>query len=306
MLDCPHHVQTQQGHYMNLKNLKEEYLINVRQDPRWVNAPLDMIIQAFLENRARQRNWAPQTLHRQASSLHGVFANLPLYSNCQEQLYMNQSARWKLLMSKWKMESHKNQPQFQVAVTVEDLNLALDSTPNLRTQVCLILQWYLAARVGDILRLRVENIILFKPSSLQVTIDSGKTMAKRLPYTVNSAMPLDHFNLLTEYLFSLEVSGPKAPVFPTQGPTGVPWVKQQQLMRQALRIANPDLNTRAMRRGALQTMANNNVPPDTLMTFSGHTNIETLKRYLNYGRNLGTEAVAGVQAAAHLAPSLQA
>jgi len=47
-------------------------------------------------------------------------------------------------------------------------------------------------------------------------------------------------------------------------------------MRQALRIANPDLNTRAMRRGALQTMANNNVPPDTLMTFSGHTNIETV------------------------------
>jgi hypothetical protein len=82
----------------------------------------------------------------------------------------------------------------------------------------------------------------------------------------------------------------------------VPWVLQQQRMRLALRSANPELNTRAIRRGALQTMAMNGVPTKTLMTFSGHTNEETLKRYLNYGKDLGTERVGGQAAARFLAP----
>jgi integrase len=189
-------------------------------------------------------------------------------------------------MSRLKQDANKAQPRELPAVDVEDINLAISSCGDLRTQVALVLQWYLGARVGDILRLRLENVVVHSNNCLQVRIDNGKVMAKRTPYTVHSFLPPAHSELLKEYYRRMETltRDPKAPLFPTTGPPHplvVPWVLQQQRMRAALRMSNPTLNTRAIRRGALQTMAKAGVPTETLMMFSGHTNVETLKRYLD-------------------------
>jgi hypothetical protein len=49
-------------------------------------------------------------------------------------------------------------------------------------------------------------------------------------------------------------------------------------------------------------MAKNGVPVETLLTFSGHTNVNTLKRYLNFGRILSVEEAGARVAASFLAP----
>jgi hypothetical protein len=83
----------------------------------------------------------------------------------------------------------------------------------------------------------------------------------------------------------------------------MPSSKRMTEMLRALRVANPSLNLRAMRRGALQTMALGGTPAEVLMSYSGHTNVATLKRYLDWGRLLGTAATAGAEAARPLAGS---
>jgi hypothetical protein len=47
-------------------------------------------------------------------------------------------------------------------------------------------------------------------------------------------------------------------------------------------------------------MALRQVPVETLMTFSGHTNEKTLKRYLDWGRLLEVANRSGQLAAQHL------
>jgi integrase len=308
--NSPLHPQTVKYHFKYLQDLLEDFALNNAKEPRWSQTPLPQVIEAFLLHRAKLRNWKPQSLHRNAATMHGAFSNLPLYTNSPEGMNLGESPFWRLAMSRLKQDANKAQPRELPAVDVEDINLAISSCGDLRTQVALVLQWYLGARVGDILRLRLENVVVHSNNCLQVRIDNGKVMAKRTPYTVHSFLPPAHSELLKEYYRRMETltRDPKAPLFPTTGPPHplvVPWVLQQQRMRAALRMSNPTLNTRAIRRGALQTMAKAGVPTETLMMFSGHTNVETLKRYLDYGRHLGTAKVAGQQAATLLAHSSQ-
>ena len=54
-------------------------------------------------------------------------------------------------------------------------------------------------------------------------------------------------------------------------------------MLTCFRLADPTMEARSVRRGALQLLAAAEVPLPTLMLFSGHTNQRTLLRYLNWG-----------------------
>jgi hypothetical protein len=68
-------------------------------------------------------------------------------------------------------------------------------------------------------------------------------------------------------------------------------------MLAAVRRAEPSLNMRAVRRGALQCLAINGTDIETLLQFSGHSSERTLKRYLDWGRLFGSGAERGAAAA---------
>jgi hypothetical protein len=68
----------------------------------------------------------------------------------------------------------------------------------------------------------------------------------------------------------------------------------------ALKKVDPALEQRSVRRGALQQMADEKVPDETLLLFSGHKRLETLKRYLEWGRKGGVREQRGREAAQHL------
>ena len=71
----------------------------------------------------------------------------------------------------------------------------------------------------------------------------------------------------------------------------------------ALRTINPKYEQRSIRRGALQTMASHGTDEETLMRFSGHTQVGTLRRYLNWN-TINSKVQADMEkAAASLLPN---
>jgi integrase len=134
------------------------------------------------------------------------------------------------------------------------------------------------------------------------TVSEGKVVAKRGPYTVPTVIPKEHAILVLKYLRKAlgPNPAPNARLFESDKnkPNSVSHNHQLKLMRQALRISNPTIGTRAIRRGSLQAMAEAGVEHETLMTFSGHTSVNTLLRYLNWGRK-SNQQVNNAQAVAH-------
>jgi hypothetical protein len=69
----------------------------------------------------------------------------------------------------------------------------------------------------------------------------------------------------------------------------------------ALKQADPELEQRSIRRGALQHMASDGeTSEETLMMFSGHRRVETLRRYLDWGKKHALREGRGKAAAASL------
>ena len=64
-----------------------------------------------------------------------------------------------------------------------------------------------------------------------------------------------------------------------------------------LRLTDRDLESKSIRRGALQHMARHGASAPTLMSFSGHGSVEMLKVYLGFGVLLEDEAARQRQAA---------
>lgn len=54
-------------------------------------------------------------------------------------------------------------------------------------------------------------------------------------------------------------------------------------VRDALRRADPRLECRSLRKGALHALAKSSVPEEVLLLFSGHASLAMLRRYLSWG-----------------------
>ena len=64
--------------------------------------------------------------------------------------------------------------------------------------------------------------------------------------------------------------------------------------------------SRSKRRGALQALAEAGATHDELMAFSGHKQVVTLLRYLNWGGIVGEKEARAAALGAHLAPKPRA
>ena len=61
-------------------------------------------------------------------------------------------------------------------------------------------------------------------------------------------------------------------------------------VRTHLRTINPRYDSRGLRRGAAQNLANQGVPLVRIMELTKHADLGMLKRYLGYGKSLSEEA----------------
>jgi len=161
-----------------------------------------------------------------------------------------------------------------------------------------MLLWLMCGRKGDAARLLVQDVIFGEENRVDFFVQEGKgVLARKEKYHVTSEVPqqwrseIEAFiqkqkNASYRYLFrrSLKSSGEA---------------------NQALRLANPQLSTRAVRRGALQTLAQSkDVDLQTVMKMAGHKNTQTTLRYLGWGKINEKEKRTLQQAARLLAPAL--
>jgi hypothetical protein len=176
------------------------------------------------------------------------------------------------------------------------MRAAVDAAPDVATKVALALTWCCAGRVGDVLKLQRRDIQLdeafLQNGAMLITFSRGKGALLGQPYTVPTVCLMEWRPLVLRFLEGLR---PTAWVFPGGSP------RFGLLTNLALRTANPDYTVRAIRRGALQAMAADGAPDEVLVIFSGHRNMSTLWRYLNWGARSAMRTGNGFAAALSLA-----
>lgn len=143
----------------------------------------------------------------------------------------------------------------------------------------LLTWWITAARPNDAMALHSKNTE-FRPNGVSYKFLQGKGVTLRGPYTVHTAAPKRWEHHLA---FTGELVPPHKRDF------------IHKVTMDALHTVNRSIEARSIRRGSLQTLAKTGATDDTLMMFSGHTNVQMLHRYLDWGmqahsrRNLGTQ-----------------
>jgi integrase len=173
----------------------------------------------------------------------------------------------------------------QPAASEQEITKAVELAPDLPVKVALILTWLCAGRVGDVLKLTRADVTLGPTwettGELSVLFKIGKGARFSQPYLVPTVCPPAWRLALQQFLRPKQ---PATKLFPGDQ------ARHATRVNAALRSANPTYTVRALRRGALQLMANQGADFPSLMVFSGHKRVDTLLRYLDWGAHAATRS----------------
>lgn len=275
---------TMKGHLCALR------LAASRIDPM---LPLADGLIAMVEALRLERKWRWSTTLKNATTLQGALSVLPLYYRQCPSICLKEWALWKKEVSHLSSKTKEEVPNQAVPATSELVDRAIRQERLIRPQiaVALMLGWLTAARLGCILQLEKEDIIN-QQGRLAVTFKRGKGVRCRGPYTVDTQpLPPEWRTVFESYVSSRIGSR----LFPKS-------LQGSDLCR-ALRNIDRSLEQRSIRRGSLQTMAANGVDEKTLMRFSGHTQVTTLRRYLNWNKVNSNVQALMASAAVSLIPA---
>ena len=267
----------------------EEIQNSIRNNPALQKAPLGVAIVRALENRCVQRGWSAATTAREFGNTYGAFAALSQYTNSSWDLHLRCSSVWKHAQRRADTAKREAEGLDSIAAASEDVQRTTTSFLDANKKAsaaALWLCWIVAGRMGDVQQLERKDLVFGSEDKLSVTMRRGKTVAVRGPYTVHTTTG-KFSRQLKEYV---ESKNPDERLFPHQ------LLKFQKQLREALKRVSPELTLRSLRRGALQAMALQGTSAATLMSYSGHTREDTLKRYLNWGRLFGVARTAGFSA----------
>ena len=256
---------TMKGHINALK------LIASRINPE---APLIDGMIAAIEGLRVERKWRWSTTLSKATTIQGALAILPLYFHHCLSVNLKDSAVWKKEVSSMGKKTKEEIPTQARPATAEDVLKAIRGERLFRPQIAiaLMLGWLTCARLGCILQLEKKDV-LCQEGRLAITFRRGKGVRVRGPYTVDTQpLPKEWMELYEKYTEERKTER----LFPQS--------LQGSDLCAALRKIHPVLEQRSIRRGSLQAMAANKVDEPTLMRFSGHTQVATLRRYLNWNR----------------------
>jgi integrase len=229
------------------------------------------LVEYFTRER-RQRRWRWTTTLKSMATCQGACALLPLYREGAAPFKLSPDPTWSQAMRAAGIAARQELPRQPRPATWTQVVHAVQHEPSPASQVALLLAWFTAARCGCVLQLHASDVEL-TPTGLAVRFRRGKSVRVRGPYTVHTP-PLPEQLAATIRSWLNERAGRL--LFPT--------TKGADL-KVALRRAHPELEQRSLRRGALQTLScAPGITDAQLMEFSGHTQVATLRRYLNWGK----------------------
>jgi integrase len=234
--------------------------------------PLAKALVEFFTRERRLRHWRWTTSLKNMATCQGACALLPLYREGVAPLRFSLDPVWSQAMRAAGIAARQELPKQPRAATWQQVVKAVSEETSSTTQVAMLLAWFTAARCGCVLQLHASDVEI-TATGLMVRFRRGKSVRVRGPYTVHTP-PIPE-QLATKIRNLLEERTGRS-LFPsTKGAT----------IKVALRRAHPELEQRSLRRGALQTLACAPGMTDALlMEFSGHTQVATLRRYLNWGK----------------------
>jgi len=237
--------------------------------------PLPVAIATHLHDLSQAKFWAPTTLFKYMCTAQGALRLLPVYRKGGKSISLNTDPQWLLAMRGARQKAVEHIPNQPKAASSADVAKALhaakgDTKENVRA--VLMLGWLTAGRLGCIRQLKSEDLVFDKQQkTLHITFRRGKGVrCRRTAYTVTTLI------LSGAWWYELTNYVSKRPTFL------FPRTLPDKAITTALSAAG--IEQRSIRRGALQTMAAQNVPPEILMNFSGHSSINTLNRYLDFGK----------------------
>lgn len=204
-----------------------------------------------------------------AAALQGAFKILPLYFTKTASVMLKDFPVWRMSLVTFGHRSKQELPNQPKAATWEQVRQAIAACKNDAQAMALLIGWLTASRLGCVRQLSKGDVKWSAKHTL-VRFAQGKGARIRGPYTVHAQpIPTEFQERWKNYvedrqtaLFPRHVSG--------------------KSLKEALRHIDPSLEQRSIRRGALQAMAACGVDEETLMRYSGHTQLSTLRRYLNW------------------------
>lgn len=235
---------------------------------------------ALLETIARQRRarrWKWSTTLRGMAAMQGALKHYGVELN---------TPNWRLAVRGVAIKSREERPRQALPATTAMVQVVIDTaTP--RVAAAVALAWMTCARPGCISQLQPEDVALNHDGMIAVTFRRGKAVRSRGPYTVHTKLPQNWRALIRSQLEQQN-----------------PFRTKPREIREALRVAEPRLEQRSLRRGALQTLARSGVPEEDLLHFSGHTTAAMLRRYLEWGQVNNDRARRQAVHAGNLHPGL--
>eukprot|EP00760_Papus_ankaliazontas_P026105 PhM_4_TR3007/c0_g3_i2/m.37694 len=153
---------------------------------------------------------------------------------------------------------------------------------DMQLQVFLVLCWARAGRSGDILQIRTPNISFHESENdhmlMSFQFSEGKVVKSTGPFTVHTVVPEEWARNITALIQSRTDGDFLLPLTTRQERT-----RFMMSARSHLRQIDPTMDLRAVRRGATRTLAALEVPLSTIMLFTRHTSLQTLRIYLGFG-----------------------
>jgi integrase len=264
----------------------------LQMPPQLRDLPLPAAVLSTLLLKRRQRSWCPSTWEKTLGSTMGAMARLSEYTTSVVDLPLNGTSQFKDALraasrqvTEWE---HKPPPP----ATLEQVVRVVAAAPaHVKAQI--LLAWLTAARVGCILQLKASDVT-WDGSNLTVQFRRGKGARVRGPYTVFSTCSNPEWGAT----LTAALSNRQGFLWPFLSPKARSEAGRQITL--ALRQLDPALEQRSLRRGALQAMAAAGASDQQMLTYSGHTNVAMLHRYLDWGKKGEKRAKEAREAAAAL------
>jgi integrase len=254
-----------------VESTRRQHVMYLKMVAKVVNPdmPLDRALVSALQLLAHSKGWKQSTQMKAAAALQGAFKILPLYFANTASVLLKEYPVWRMSLVTFGHRAKQELPDQPKAATWEQVSNAISECKNDAQAMVMLIGWLTASRLGCVRQLSKGDVKWSAKHTL-VRFAKGKGARIRGPYTVH-AQPIP-----TEFKerWSRYVEDRQTALFPNHV-TG-------KSLKDALRRIDPSLEQRSIRRGALQAMAMCGVDEETLMRYSGHTQVSTLRRYLNW------------------------
>ena len=279
---------TRKQHRRRLKELQDFVRISNNKD-----APLSRVVVQMVMKRATERKWAWSTISSALSSINSALRNLECYTNHLPSVALDEDRYFSQALAHAQKLARLGavKPKGSAPLSITNYEKLSDQLKGKMGWALLQLTWYLAGRIGDVRRLKKEELTIDLQSidesgycPVQARFTEGKGVSFCGPFTIKTRIPLAKAKAIME---AIRDRRPQQYVF------DVPIQRQVALAIGAL----PDHSVRSIRRGALVHLANCGVKDDHLQLLSGHKRRDTLLRYLNWGGASSEAALAAKERA---------